>query len=492
MKYVKSIGLVLCASIAWGQNELDVLRYSDTDFFGSARTEGMAGSFGALGADFSAMQINPAGMGRFSSSHFALALSNTSPRATGTYNNEELLHTTNTTKVNTIGLVFTGDVSRENNGKVFRQFSIGYTRLRNFEMEKRYEGENFNSLLDVFAAEGEGIPLEDFIIFDERPFSTGIGLNAEVIGYDPITVSYFPILSDGDMYHERSIRTEGGIGEWHIGVSENYLNKLYYGVSVGIRRVNYKEFVHHRETLLDPQDVTLRYFDYFNNLEAVGRGWNIKAGVIYLPHESLRLGFAYESPTQLRFEEEFSADMIGYHTYGTVEVPDEFKPFGSFDYRMRTPMKLRGSLAFIFENRGALNFDLEFLDYGRGQLRPANNAFLGSYDFAFENEEIRTILRPTLNLRVGGELKITQEIFVRGGFGLLPQPYRRDVNNFSGLNKTFALGLGYEKDRLNLDLSFRSFNFNEDYYAFDPTQVENLATFRTWANVVTFSLAYRF
>jgi long-subunit fatty acid transport protein len=491
MKYAKSIGLILTATIAIGQNELDVLRYTDTDFFGSARTEAMAGSFGALGADFSAMQINPAGMGRFSSSHFAFSLSNISTRATGTYNDQELLHTTNTTKVNTIGKVFTGDVSRENNGKVFRQFSLGYTRLRNFEMERRYEGQNFNSLIEVFAAEGDGIPMENFEIFDERPFSTGLGLDAGVIEFDPISVTYLPILTDGDMYHERSIRTEGGIGEWHLGISENYLNKLYYGVSLGIRRVRYKEFVRHRETLLEPEDVTLRYFDYFNDLEAVGRGWNIKAGFIYLPHESLRFGLAYESPTQLRFEEKFSADMIGYHTFGTVEIPEDFKPRGSFDYRMRTPMKVRGSGAFIFENRGAVNIDLEFLDYGRGKLRPAANAFMGSYDFAFENEDIRAVLRPTLNLRVGGELKITQEIFIRGGLALLPQPFNKDISTISGLNKTFAIGLGYEKNKINLDISFRSFNFNEDYYAFDPSQLQNLTTFRTWVNVVAFSLAYR-
>jgi hypothetical protein len=149
-------------------------------------------------------------------------------------------------------------------------------------------------------------------------------------------------------------------------------------------------------------------------------------------------------------------------------------------------------MAFIFENRGALNFDLEFLDYGRGQLRPAKNAFSNSYNFDFENNEVREQFRPVLNLRVGGEFLITKEIFIRGGFGLLPQPFKRDIDNFSGINKTFALGLGYEKGRLNLDISLRTFNFNEDYYAFDPSQLDNLTTFSTWSNTVAFSLAYRF
>jgi len=492
VRYAATLTTIIGASLLFGQNEMDVLRYTDTDFFGSARTEAMAGSFGALGADFSSIQINPAGMGRFSSSHFSFGLNNTSPRSKGTYNNEEVLTVSNNTKIGNIGVVFTGDVSRENNGKLFRQFSFGYTRLRNFQMEKRYKGQNFNSLLDVFANDGAGIPMENFEIYDERPFSTGLGLDTESIVYDPITQTYSPVLTDGDMYHDRSIRTEGGIGEWHIGLSENYMNKLYYGASLGIRRIKYNEYVSHNETLLEPDGVTLASFDYLNTLEVIGRGWNVKLGVIYLPQESLRLGVAFESPSLLKIEEEFESNMVAYHSYGVVNVPEEFIPFGSFDYRMRTPMKLRGSMAYIFENRGALNFDLEYLNYSRGQLRQATNAFPTSYNFEFENNEVQEQFRSVLNLRVGGEILISKEIFIRGGFAMLPQPFKRDVETFSGMNKTFAVGLGYEKDRLNLDLSFRSYNFNEDYYAFDPSQIENLTTFRTWSNSVTVSLAYRF
>jgi long-subunit fatty acid transport protein len=479
-------------AILLGQNEMDVLRYTDTDFFGSARTEAMAGSFGALGADFSSIQINPAGMGRFSTSHFSFGLTNTSPSVTGTYMDKKTETVTNNTKISNVGIVLTGDVSEENNGKMYRQFTIGYTRLRNFQMERNYEGQNFNSLLDVFANEGAGIPLEDFVIYDERPFSTGLALDAEALFYDPISQTYQSRLTSGDMYHERRIKTDGGIGEWHIGISENYLNKLYYGASLGIRRINYSQNIFHKETVLEPDSLSILAFDYFNNLEVTGRGLNIKLGMIYLPQESLRLGLAFESPTWLNMEEEFDADMIAYHSFGAVEVPEEFKPFGAFDYRMRTPMKLRGSVAFIFENRGALNFDLELLDYGRGQLRPAEDAPLNSYDFSFENDQVALQFRPVLNLRIGGEYLLTRTLFIRGGFGLLPQPYEKEIKNFSGINKTFAIGLGYEKDGFNLDLSFRAFNFNEDYYAFDPSQEDNLTTFQIWSYTAALSASYRF
>ena len=39
------------------------MRYSTTNFGGTARSMGVGGAFGALGADFSAAGINPAGIG---------------------------------------------------------------------------------------------------------------------------------------------------------------------------------------------------------------------------------------------------------------------------------------------------------------------------------------------------------------------------------------------------------------------------------------------
>ena len=48
------------------QNYKDALRYSTEDLTGTARFKGMSGAFGAIGGDFSAININPAGSSVFS------------------------------------------------------------------------------------------------------------------------------------------------------------------------------------------------------------------------------------------------------------------------------------------------------------------------------------------------------------------------------------------------------------------------------------------
>ena len=56
----------------FAQNDIDALRYSKTTFGGTARYMGLCGAFGALGADFSVLSTNPAGIGLYKSSEFTI------------------------------------------------------------------------------------------------------------------------------------------------------------------------------------------------------------------------------------------------------------------------------------------------------------------------------------------------------------------------------------------------------------------------------------
>ena len=43
----------------YSQNEIDALRYSQQNIFGTAKFNSMGGSFGSLGGDFSTLSYNP-------------------------------------------------------------------------------------------------------------------------------------------------------------------------------------------------------------------------------------------------------------------------------------------------------------------------------------------------------------------------------------------------------------------------------------------------
>ncbi|MEX2483980.1 MAG: outer membrane protein transport protein [Brumimicrobium sp.] len=481
---------LLIGCVGYAQNENDVLRYSTTDIYGSARFEAMAGSFGALGADFSAIQINPAGMARFSNSQISFSLNNANVNTEALYNGVNTHTRNNSFKISNLGFVLTNDVSNKNDGRLFNQFTFGYTRLKNFDYNSRYEGQNFYSLLDVFANSGQGIDPES--IYSQRPFTTGLAYDVYALDYDPNTGEYYSRLTMGDMYHNREMSSSGGIGEFHIGYSENYMNQWYYGGSIGIRRFNYEESYNHNERLLDTVGTTLRSFNYLYDQSTTGTGYNLKLGVIYLPTDNFRVGFAFESPTIATLEDNWRANMTANHDYGTESVPSEYVPEGQFEYRVKTPMKLRGSFAYIFNYRGAINIDLEFARFDAGKLKPANTMNAQLYSFQLENQEVSNQFRSVLNTRVGFEYMVFRDVFVRAGYALLPQPYKNDIGNTKAPNQTFAGGLGWKKNNIMLDLSYRLLKLNSDYYAFDPSQEENRAIMTSDLHHVVFTFNYKF
>ena len=76
-KYILSLFMIL-PFIMFGQTLEDALRYSRTNNYSTARSMGVAGAFGAMGADFGAISYNPATLGSYWKSEFNLSV--------GTYN----------------------------------------------------------------------------------------------------------------------------------------------------------------------------------------------------------------------------------------------------------------------------------------------------------------------------------------------------------------------------------------------------------------------
>lgn len=234
-------------------------------------------------------------------------------------------------------------------------------------------------------------------------------------------------------------------------------------------------------------------FDYRYNLRTSGTGYNLKLGLLYLPSDFFRIGFAFESPTIIGLEDNWNADMSATHDYGVENLPANLVPEGSFEYRIKTPMKLRGSFAYILNYRGAINVDLEMARFNAGRLRPQNSAFNSqAYDFQLENEEVENQFRTVLNTRIGIEYMILKDIFVRAGYALLPQPYQKSIGNLNKPNQTFSGGLGWNKENISLDLSYRQVTINSEYYAFDPSQIENRTEFTSVLHniVLTFNLKF--
>ena len=105
MKRKLSIVSLLVTTIVSAQNITDALRYSTQDLNGTARFKAMSGAFGALGGDFSAIGINPAGSSVFSSSEIGFTLGNESINTKSTFANSSKKNNSSDFNINQFGIV---------------------------------------------------------------------------------------------------------------------------------------------------------------------------------------------------------------------------------------------------------------------------------------------------------------------------------------------------------------------------------------------------
>ena len=76
INYILFLGASLLVANVKAQEYTDIFRYGTEDLTGTARFKAMSGAFGALGGDFSAINVNPAGSTIFSGSEISFSLTN--------------------------------------------------------------------------------------------------------------------------------------------------------------------------------------------------------------------------------------------------------------------------------------------------------------------------------------------------------------------------------------------------------------------------------
>ena len=464
------------AFFAFGQNEVDVYRLSNTYVQGSARFDAMGGSFGALGAESGCIGINPAGFGRSSVSSFSFGAAGTSLKTTSHFRgNGEAVSTGNSSmddfkfRIPNLAGTIVSDVSSSNSGLIYTQISFGMNRVANFNNSFNYSGQQFESLLDVFASQAKGIDPAD--LYNVDPYGSSLAYQTYTIDPD-VNNDYYSRLNSGDVIHNRTVLNRGGINEFYVALSANYLDKIYFGASVSYNTLNFSESVIHKETLTDTSGVTLRSFVYQYDYKTKGGGTNLKLGAIFVPADWFRVGLALHTPTFYQITDEATADMQAVHNYGKEVVDPSFIPAYKYKYRIWTPTKFVGSFGFVFADNGCINVDLEYLNYGWGRLKTTNDEAYLPTDYSLENSTVKSQMVDALNVRVGGEWAINNTFFIRGGYGYYPKGDTLARSYGKSFSQTISGGLGFRINRVYLDLSVRYFTTSSVYKAFFESRAD--------------------
>ncbi len=453
MKYCSIILTIIFFSFEISAQTLkDAVRYSFLEVGGTARTVGVGGATGALGADFSVLSTNPAGLAAFRRSEFTFTP--TFVRSTveekldapGNFTQDRARSNFN---FNNIGLVFsTRPLSAD---WTVSAFGIGLNRTANFHQTTYFEGTTPGSITDRWLELAQGLTPGNLDALE-----AGVAYDAEAIyrpdpdNFPSDYVSDFPLNADVDK--SQLIRRKGSINELVFSFAGNYRERLMVGATLGVPILSFEETKTYRET--DEND-NIDFFEdlaYTERLRATGSGINLKLGLIYRLSQMVRLGGAVHTPTSYGLSESFSTQVqYNYFLNGIVQNGEATSPDGSFEYRIRTPWRFIGSAGFIFGKSGFLSAEVEWVDYTNAKFNFNNTSNAADIEYEQElNTQIGNELTSALNLRLGGEF-VYESLRFRGGYLVSAAPYAENADPVSA----FSVGAGIRGESTFLDFAYQ-------------------------------------
>ena len=258
---------------------------------------------------------------------------------------------------------------------------------------------------------------------------------------------------DGDLNGENFIQrytyaARGYNGKLAFNLATSYNDRVYFGLNLNSHFINYERSTFLSEDNSNPNS-TITSVDFENNLLTTGSGFSFQLGGIAKLTEELRVGLSYNSPTWYRISDESSQYLATTRIEGGSSVNQFVNPnvINVYEeYKLQTPGKVTGSLAYVFGKKGLLSFDYAVKDYSNAKFKPTSDVYFSSI-----NSEINNTLDTSTSYRLGGEYRYKQLSF-RGGYRFESSPYKDD--NFYGDLNGYSLGLGYSFGAFNLDLAY--------------------------------------
>lgn len=456
--------LAMCiSSAALAQDFTDAMRFNRNDVTGTARTQAMAGAFGAVGADLSSMSINPAGMGVYRATELGLTLGVNVIKDESEFWQSKASDDRVRVPFNQIGANFSiGRIREEGGGLISSNIFIGYNRLADYSSKQAYtDPYAFNSLLDYFCFDSQKTALltgdlaYKAYLTNDTTNSFTYNVWEQYIGEKGDVNPLFRQDEQGLglINMRKAVKEDGSKGDIAMGYAANISNKFYIGGSINIRTLSYENRTTHREAFegytVNSDDPT--EFSYASRLEQDGTGVCFNLGVIYRPISALRVGFALHSPTFYSISERYSASI--YNPARNLVVDAN----GEYEYKYRSPSRFIASLAGIFGKGGMISVDFERTNNARSKFsqKDEDDDFTSVDPFEETNKLIKDKqLEASNTIRIGGELSVLNPVYLRAGYRYTTPGVKQVYYINKPKNYAVSGGIGFRAANFFADIAY--------------------------------------
>lgn len=492
----KSISILLIGlafTTAKAQQVSDALQYGQDDINGTARYRAMSGAFGALGGDLSSLTVNPAGSAVFINNFASVTLSNSNRKNKSNYFGTQTDAKDSSFDMNQLGSVWVFDNTNSDSKWNKLSLAMNYEKTNNYDNSVYSQGYNpTNSIANYFTSYANGIaqntltnnPYESLTYNEQQAY---LGYNGYLINPEPNNQYSSAVNPNGNYYQENSIESRGYNGKISFNLGTEYDKRFYFGANLNAHFVNYETTARFYEDYLDTPGNNpasgVQASRFTNQLYTYGSGFSMQLGAIAKVTNQFRVGLAYESPTWYNLNDELLQTL-------NVNCPDCIPNKDSFQaspnvvlfyptYKLQTPSKYTGSLAYVFGSSGLISVDYSLRDYSNSKFRPAN-------EFTTVNNNINKMLDVSNEVRVGAEYRI-KNWSLRGGYRFEESPYKD--NTVVGNLNSFSTGFGYNFGDIKLDMAY-SYAKRESNQGFFSQGLTDGANIKAIQNNVTLTLGF--
>ena len=394
--------------------------FSKEKINGTARFNGMSGAFGALGGDISAIEINPAGAAVFTKSEFAASLNVNTIKTDASFYGLNMSSENDKFDLSQVGgiMVFKSN----SNNSPWSKFALAF----NYQIVNDYE--------NLWTAKGNS-------------------------GSAPITDIYDPtFVYDTSEGHYFENLTDGNTKKYTVSFASEYNNNLMLGFSLSTYDVQYHQNVLTEEYNNDGSGNTFDISQH-QELKTYGSGISLNFGLIAKATDNLRLGLALQTPTWYALSEDFLEYDVNIFESNNTNSND-YSGVNGYDYNLKTPSKITGSIAYIFDKSGLVSLDYIYKDYSNIKLSKGN--------FTPENNTFKSDLEGSAELRLGTEWRFGA-MSVRGGYHYEKNPYKYayESDDIEG----FSVGAGVKFRGGKLDVSYQKSNNTAAYSFYNDAPV---------------------
>jgi len=463
----------------WSQNyEADILRFSNNNYSGTARFVAVGGAFGSVGSDISNFSVNPGGIGMYRNSVVQVTAGVNYSKWNSSYFNKASQDVKVNAVLPSVGIVFANTKTSKNG--LFRSsaFGIAFNRLAEYNYSEKIEAFNTspgsslswnwaNEMSSVY----DGAYVNETTLADVS-FNTYAGFYGYLANFDSAVLDYTSPVVDSFL-QTRYVDVKGGKNEMVLSGGANYLDKLYFGATIGLPIVNYSRdsrFIE-SDTANAIPNTFFNEFELKESYQTEGIGFNMKFGVIYKINDFLRVGGGFQTPERIGLTERYSSILTSNFEPNALTGNTNFSiktGEGVFDYRVRLPWKANLGASLFFKDKGFVSVDYEAVGYNSMRYTFSN-------DFREVSDKINLGLKAKYqvghNVRIGVEGVI--DIFrIRGGYSYTSSPIKKEfvVEGFNFSRHTVSGGFGLLFDKFALDFAYQH-NLSKQFE--QPYTVEN-------------------